>query len=191
MLGASQSRPSPSGPAFAEAVVVSAARRDVAASRQALPAEGEVWGGEKRRLGVGVRSALRDLTRRDCLSAVNEVNEASFATRPRAEHHSEVGAQRRPPQSEPPAGSAWRDARRSRASTGFLSLVDSAEHCTFIPDSMKQESGHSDPRTRRLVRRPAAAVRATRAAASAPRRRGVRRACGTPSRRSCVSAAGG
>ena len=61
MLGASQSRPGLSEPAFAEAVVVSAARRDVAASRQALPAGGEVWGGEKRRPGVGACSALRDL----------------------------------------------------------------------------------------------------------------------------------
>ena len=110
MLGASQSRPGLSGPAFAVRLVALAAMTSAAASRQALPAGGEVWGGEKRRLGVGARSALRDLTRRDCSSAVNEVNEASFATRPRAEHRSEVGAQRRPPQSEPTAGSAWRDA---------------------------------------------------------------------------------
>jgi hypothetical protein len=50
-------------------------------------------GGEERRDSVGARNrALRDLTRRSCLSAVNEVNAASSAARPKPEHRSEVGA---------------------------------------------------------------------------------------------------
>ena len=110
---ASVKRPGLPGPTFAEPALARAANGTAAASRQALPAGGDLWGGEERRSGVGARSALRDLTRRSCLSAVSAANAASSATRPRAEYRSEVGAQRRPPQHEPPAGSAWRDARSS------------------------------------------------------------------------------
>ena len=57
-----------------------------------------LWDGEKRRSGVGARSAPRDLTRCACSSAANTVRGASCAARPRSEHRSTVGAQRRPSQ---------------------------------------------------------------------------------------------
>ena len=60
--------------------------------------------------------ALRPLTRRSCLSAESAANAASSAARPRTEQRSAVGAQRRPPQHEPPAGAACRDARPLRES---------------------------------------------------------------------------
>jgi hypothetical protein len=53
------------------------------------------------------------LTRRDCPSEANAVSAASFAARPRREHRSGVGAQRRPPQYEPPTGTARRAARKA------------------------------------------------------------------------------
>ncbi|MCB2020790.1 MAG: hypothetical protein KDG44_08300, partial [Burkholderiaceae bacterium] len=58
------------------------------------------------------------LTRRNCLSATNEVSEASFATRPLAENRSAVGALRRPRNHEPPLGTAWRDAKALNTPTG-------------------------------------------------------------------------
>jgi hypothetical protein len=66
-------------------------------ARRAVPGGGDLWGGEKRRPGVGARSALRKLTRGICLSGAHEGSAASYAARPRAEHRSGVGAQRRPP----------------------------------------------------------------------------------------------
>ena len=45
-------------------------------------------------------SAPRELTRRTCLSAANEVSEASCATGREAEHHRAACAQRRPPKLE-------------------------------------------------------------------------------------------
>jgi hypothetical protein len=60
--------------------------------------------------GSARASALRDLTRRSCLNAVSAANEVSSAARPRCEQRSAVGAQRRPPQHEPMAGTACRDA---------------------------------------------------------------------------------
>jgi hypothetical protein len=54
---------------------------------------GRLCGGEERRVSVGARTrALRELTRRNCLSAVSAANEASFAARPKSEHRSAVGA---------------------------------------------------------------------------------------------------
>ena len=79
-------------------------------SRQAAPGRGDLCGGEKRRPGVGARSALRDLTRRSCPSEANAVSVASCAPRPQDEYRSAVGASRRPPQHEPLAGAACRDA---------------------------------------------------------------------------------
>ena len=64
----------------------------------------------RRKRAVGAQSALRKLTRCDCLSAAPAGRAASFATRPRAEHRSEVVAQRRPTQPAPPPGTARRDA---------------------------------------------------------------------------------
>jgi len=108
LLGAPQARRGLSGHAFAGALVLRHAREE--SSRQAVSGGGDLWSDEDRRSGVGARSALRKLTRRNCLSAVSEANVASSATRSLAENRSEVGAQRRPRKHEPPAGTAWRDA---------------------------------------------------------------------------------
>ena len=62
----------------------------------------------KARAGGGARSALRPSDSPRCLSAVSEANEASFSARPRTEHRRAVGAKRRPPQGEPPPGTACR-----------------------------------------------------------------------------------
>ena len=136
LLGAAQARRSLSGHAFAGNPVVRNAseepqrraplgagqpRRDgprharEEPSRQAVPAGGDWWSDEKRSPAVGARSALRELTRRSCLSAVSAANAASCATRLRGEHRSDVGAKRRPRSHEPPAGTAWRDAEPLRA----------------------------------------------------------------------------
>jgi hypothetical protein len=105
-----------SGKGAAVARIESNAREEP--SRRAVPAGGDLWSDEDRRTGVGARSALRPLTRRNCLSATNEVSEASYATRPLAENRSAVGAVRRPRNHEPLAGTAWRDAKAPTASTG-------------------------------------------------------------------------
>ena len=65
--------------------------------------------------GSARASALRQLTRRKCLNAANEV---SSAARPRCEQRSAVGAQRRPPQHEPLPGAACRDALTLRTEGG-------------------------------------------------------------------------
>jgi hypothetical protein len=109
LLGAPQARRSLPEHAFAGDVVVRDEREEP--SRQAVPAGGDLWSDEDRRTGVGARSALRRLTRRNCLSAVSKANAASSATRPLAENRSAVGAKRRPRNHEPSAGTAWRDAK--------------------------------------------------------------------------------
>jgi hypothetical protein len=69
------------------------------------PALGCVCGGEERSPGVGERTrALRDLTRRNCLSATNAVSEASFAARPQGEYRSEPCAAGRRIRIPAPAG---------------------------------------------------------------------------------------
>ncbi len=93
-------------------------------SRQADPGRGDFCGDEKRRAGVGARSALRYLTRRGCLNGANAVRVVSSAARPRTEHRSGVGAQRRPPQHEPLPGSACRDARSSSQADFRAKLTD-------------------------------------------------------------------
>ena len=89
-------------------------------SRGAVPGRGDFCGGEKRRAGAGARSALQQLTRRDCLTGVSAANEGSFATRSQTEHRNGVGAQRRPPQYEPLTGTARRDALTSRMKKRLL-----------------------------------------------------------------------
>ena len=89
-------------------------------SRQAVPGGGDLWGGEERRSWVGTRSALRNLTRRVCLNAANAVSVVSYATRPKGEHRSGVGAKRRPLHHEPLPGSACRDALSATDSALFL-----------------------------------------------------------------------
>ena len=114
LLGAPEARPVLPERAFAEARSVLGTNTQAAASRQAVPGGGDFCGDEKRRPGVGARSALRCLTRRGCLNAVSAANEVSSAARPQAEQRSGVGAKRRPPQHEPPLGTACRDALRPR-----------------------------------------------------------------------------
>jgi len=63
-------------------------------------------------------SALRELTCRGCLNAATAGRVVSSAARPRCEHRSEVGLKGRPPQHEPPAGSACRDAPNQHRSAG-------------------------------------------------------------------------
>ena len=58
--------------------------------------------------------ALRQLTRRGCLNAANDVSAVSSATRPRTEQRSAVDAQRRPPPHEPGPGCACRDTLQPR-----------------------------------------------------------------------------
>ena len=116
ILGAPEALRSLSGRAFAVKRGVLLTRTTLVASRQALHGRGDLCGGEERRPSVGARSALRELTRRSCLSAVSAAKEASSATRLKAEHHSAAGAQRRPPHHEPLAGGACRDAPNGQAS---------------------------------------------------------------------------
>ena len=78
------------------------------AARQGVLGGGDFWGDEQHRVEGGARSALRQLTRGGCLSAVNEVNVASSAARPRPEQRSAAFAQRRPPQHEPPPNTPCR-----------------------------------------------------------------------------------
>ena len=143
LLGAPEARSSLPGRAFAGVLGLFVARNTSATARQAVPGGGDFCGGEevsrdgvgpedrlclangrasgpgaacKARASVGARSALRRLTRRSCLSGESAANAASSATRLKAEHRSGVGAQRRPPQHEPPAGTACRAAPEPRRS---------------------------------------------------------------------------
>ncbi len=92
--------------------VVRPIERKVSA-RRGWAARGDFGGGEKRRAGGGARAktrALRDLTRRICLSGAAAGSAASYATRPLTEHRSGVDAQHRPPPSEPLAARPRRAA---------------------------------------------------------------------------------
>ena len=120
------------GQAFADAVLVRASNANTGGSRQAVPGGGDFWGDEKRRAGVGAHSAPRHLTRRICPSAVSAANAASYAARPRTEHRSGVGAQRRSPQHEPPPGTACRDARKvARRRTAAMGRKQTVRWTTF------------------------------------------------------------
>ena len=58
----------------------------------ARPRAGQRWGelcdGEERSVEVGARSALRDLTRRNCSTTASAASVGSFSARPRREHRS-------------------------------------------------------------------------------------------------------
>jgi hypothetical protein len=78
-----------------DARLLTFSNKELLLPRQAMGgcALARLCGGEEHRVSVGARPrALRQLTRRNCLSAVNEVNVASFAARPTPEHRSAVGA---------------------------------------------------------------------------------------------------
>jgi len=84
-------------------------------ARWAVPGRGDFWGAEHRSSALGARTrALRDLTRRDCLSGATAGRAASFAARARCEKRRGVGAKRRPPQHEPLPGTARRAAHNLR-----------------------------------------------------------------------------
>ncbi len=114
LLGASQARHGLSPRAFAPRRRIFAIEQNEPPQRGRRHPLGAIFGATERRPGVGARSALRCLTRRSCLSGVSVANAASSATRPQVEHHSAVGAKRRPPQHEPPADAACRAARTPR-----------------------------------------------------------------------------
>ena len=109
-------------------------------SRRAVPGRGDLCGGEKRRPGVGARSALRKLTRGSCPSAATEGRVASSAARPRAEHRSAVGAARRPPQHEPLPGTDRRDAPIVASET-FVNVRNGPfANPRWVPRCMRRES---------------------------------------------------
>jgi len=116
LLGASEALRALSGRAFAGRLVFPSTRKKAGSARQAVPGGGDFCGGEERRPSVGARSALRKLTRRSCLSVESAANAASSAPRLKAEHHSAVGAKRRPPQHESPPGIACRATPKPRES---------------------------------------------------------------------------
>jgi hypothetical protein len=111
LLGAPQARSSLPERTFAEPVSAFVPKSTSSVARQAVPGGGDLCGDEEHRFEVGARSAHQHLTRRVCLTGESAANAGSSAARPRTEHRSAVGAKRRPPQHEPPSGTACRDAR--------------------------------------------------------------------------------
>jgi hypothetical protein len=120
------------GPSLRQRSRCSGRTATATASRQAALGRGDFCGDEEHSAAVGARSALRELTRRYCLNVApvpQGLARSELSARPRHEHRSAVGAKRRPPQHEPLAGAAWRDApipeeaavrlRRLRAATGL------------------------------------------------------------------------
>ena len=92
-------------------------------------------GGEEHRVSVGARTrALAQLTRCDCSSATNAVSEASFAARPKPEHHSAVGA---------PLAPTAAVARQRTPAHGL------APACTSTKRTFKDRNGPIDTFTRR------------------------------------------
>ena len=83
-LGASEAHRSLPGPVFATALVVFSKDNPATISRQADPGRGDLCGDEERSAGVGARSALRELTRRYCLSVAPAGREASYRRDPDA-----------------------------------------------------------------------------------------------------------
>ena len=84
-------------------------------SRQAVPGGGDVCSDEQRRAGVGARAVRASSSDSPQLSERSERSERSeFCGATWAEQRSAVGAQRRPRASEPPPGTACRDARSAR-----------------------------------------------------------------------------
>ncbi len=138
LLDAPQARRGLSGHAFAGYALVRIASEEP--SRPAVPTGCDLWSDEDRKPGVGARSALRRLTRRNCLSAVSEANEASSATRPLAENRSAVGAQRRPWKHEPPAGSAWRDDEPLQMEACLRTATKACEQASRPQRFLRRES---------------------------------------------------
>ena len=85
------------------------------AARQAVFGRGDFWGGEERRIEVGVRSTHQRLTRCRCLSEAERSERSEFgnATSIRAPQRSR--RTRRPPQHEPRPGTACRASLSRRS----------------------------------------------------------------------------
>ena len=120
---------------WTERAGIDASCADALSTRQAIPGRGDFRGGEKRRPGLGARSALRGLTRRSCLSEAAEGRAVSSATQAPAEHRSGVGAQRRPPRYEPLTGTACRGAPRpsSHRASEISNTCSHDEHVRCLP----------------------------------------------------------
>jgi hypothetical protein len=123
LLGAPQAHCSLPEPRFANTVGVFVANNTNRGLRGKGCSLGAIWVATSS-AGPGsarAQRALRQLTRRGCLNAANEVSAVSSAARPRIEQRSAVDAQRRPPPHERPAGCPCRDAptpcKRSRPRT--------------------------------------------------------------------------
>ena len=90
---------------------------------------GAPWGAEKRRACGRARSAHPHLARRNCSSAVNAANVASYATGPETEHRRAVGAQRRLPQRSAaacPDAPLPCEAPRAKRTSKLLQRADSS-----------------------------------------------------------------
>jgi hypothetical protein len=112
LLGTSEARLHLPGRAFAEPAVARGPRRPGGGLRGRRCPRGAISVATRSAAPGSARvSALRELTCRSCSNAATAGRGVSSAARPWCEHRSGVGAQRRPPQHEPPAGSACRDAR--------------------------------------------------------------------------------
>jgi len=112
LLGASEARRNLPARAFAATVEALATNTTTRGLRGKGCPLGAIWVATSS-TGPGSARAqrvLRELTRRGCLNAANEVSAVSSATRPRTEQRSAVAAQRRPPPHERSAGSPCRDA---------------------------------------------------------------------------------
>ena len=111
LLGAPQARCGLPEPRSADTAEVFAANTNTRGLRGKGCPLGAIWvATSSAGPGSARASAHQHLTRRGCLNAANEVSAVSSAARPRTEQRSAVGAQRRPPPHERPAGSPCRDA---------------------------------------------------------------------------------
>jgi len=132
LLGTSEARLRLPGRAFAEPAVARKASRTTGGLRGRRCPWGAISVATRSAASGSAReSALRELTCRGCLNAVSAANGVSSAARPWREHRSGVGAQRRPPQHEPPAGSACRDARTLHERTSAKGRWQSLHAATF------------------------------------------------------------
>ena len=111
LLGTSEARLHLPGRAFAEPAVACGPRRTGGGLRGRRCPRGAISVATRSAAPGSARvSALRELTCRGCSNAATAGRAVSSAARPWREHRSAVGLPGRPPQPEPPAGSACRDS---------------------------------------------------------------------------------
>ena len=135
LLGASEARPDLPARAFAGTAEAFSVKTTTAGLRgKGCPLGAISVATSSAGPGSARASVPRGLTRRSCLSAVSAANVASFATRPRTEQRSAVGAQHRPPPHERPAGSPCRDALKPRKSCHTRTTAQGRKRTSnFIP----------------------------------------------------------